>query len=121
MSIASTVAYDFDHAGIVGAPYAKPAEELLMTSTRERRYRGYCMTDMTRFNDVFAHFNQLKKEIYDAFANPLLEPGYVKSSIKFLDEFYETINNPKAAKAAFGYPCDKKKTGNVVIMGLDKN
>jgi hypothetical protein len=121
MGMASTVPYDFDHAGIVEAPYAKPADELLMTSTRERRYRGYCIPDMTRFNDVFAHFNHLKKEIYDIFANPLLEPGYVKSTTKFLDEFYETINNAKAAKAAFGYPCDKNGTGNVVIMGLDKN
>ncbi|MBK7650459.1 MAG: hypothetical protein IPJ20_06470 [Flammeovirgaceae bacterium] len=36
------VPYDFDHAGIVSAPYAKPAEQLLLTSTRERRYRGFC-------------------------------------------------------------------------------
>ncbi len=120
-AIASTVAYDFDHAGIVGAPYAKPADELLMSSTRERRYRGYCVTDMNKFNDAFALFNQLKKAIYDVYANPLLEPGYAKSTAKFLDEFYETINNPKGVKAAFGYPCDPNGTGNVVIMGLDKN
>ena len=119
--IASTVAYDFDHAGIVGAPYAKPADELLMESTRFRRYRGYCVTDMTKFSDVFALFNKLKKEIYDVYANPLLEPGYVKSTTQFLDEFYETINNPKKAKVEFGYPCDRNGTGNVVIMGLDKN
>jgi len=121
LGMASTVAYDFDHAGIVGAPYARPAEELLMSSTKERRYRGYCISDMTKFNGVFAFFNQLKKEIYDVYANPLLDPGYVKSTTKFLDEFYETINNPKKAKAAFGYPCDPNGTGNVVIMGLDKN
>ncbi|MFM9076325.1 MAG: hypothetical protein ACKORJ_12300, partial [Bacteroidota bacterium] len=35
-----TVPYDFDHSGIVGAPYAKPAEALQMSSVRERRYRG---------------------------------------------------------------------------------
>ena len=121
MGTASTVAYDFDHAGIVGAPYAKPADELLMESTRFRRYRGYCIPDMTKFNDVFALFNKLKKEIYEVYANPLLEPGYVKSTTRFLDEFFETINNPKKAKAEFGYPCDPTGTGNVVIMGLDKN
>ena len=37
-----TVPYDFDHAGIVSAPYALPAEELEMSSVLERRYRGYC-------------------------------------------------------------------------------
>src|SRR6185295_16837220 len=121
LALPSTVAYDFDHAGIVGAPYAKPADELLMTSIRERRYRGYCITDMNQFSNVFALFNRLKKEIYEIYAHPLLEPGYAKSTTRFLDEFYETINNPKAAKAAFGYPCDKNGTGNVVIMGLDKD
>ncbi|MEY4931652.1 MAG: hypothetical protein RI909_2376, partial [Bacteroidota bacterium] len=45
-----TVPYDFDHSGIVNAPYAKPAEALLLSSTRERRYRGYCLTNMEEFN-----------------------------------------------------------------------
>ena len=35
----STVPYDFDHAGIVRAPYANPAPELNMQSTHQRRYR----------------------------------------------------------------------------------
>ena len=33
-----TVPYDFDHAGIVSTPYAQPAEELQMSSVRQRRY-----------------------------------------------------------------------------------
>ena len=36
------IPYDFDHAGIVDAPYARPAEELEISSIRERLYRGYC-------------------------------------------------------------------------------
>ena len=31
------------------------------------------------------------------------------------------INDPKAAKEAFGYPCDPNGTGNVVIKGLSKD
>jgi hypothetical protein len=61
----------------------------------------------------------LKKEIYSVYTNcPLLDPKYVKATIKYLDEFYATINNPTALQKDFQYPCDKNGTGNVVIKGL---
>lgn len=120
-SLPSTVPYDFDHAGIVRAPYAKPAEELQMRSTLERRYRGYCMPEMENFDDVFKLFNQHKDDIYAVYeGNPLLSNSYIKQTLKFLDQFFETINDPKKAKRDFTYPCDKSGTGNVVIQGLRK-
>ena len=113
------VPYDFDHAGIVNTPYARPAEELEMSSVRERRYRGYCVKDIKVFGDVIARYNELKKDIYSLYSDcPLLEAKYIKSTIKYLDEFYATINNPKSWQKEFGYPCDKNGTGNVVIKGL---
>lgn len=122
VSTPSTVPYDFDHAGIVGAPYAKPAEALQMNSIRERRYRGYCMTDLTRFDETLTLFKQLEKEIYGVYTNcSLVEDAYKKATTRFLDEFYKTINDPRSAKAAFSYPCNKDGTGNVVIKGLDRN
>jgi hypothetical protein len=114
-----TVPYDFDHAGIVDAPYAQPAEQLLMTSVRERRYRGYCVEDLTVFNDVIALFNQLKNDIYNLYTNcRLLDAKSIKYSVQYLDDFYEIINNPKAWQKDFAYPCDPNGTGNVVIKGL---
>ena len=59
LSVPSTVPYDFDHAGLVDAPYAKPAEELEMTSVTERRYRGYCLVDMKTYEPVTALFNSV--------------------------------------------------------------
>ena len=119
--IPSTVPYDFDHAGIVDAPYAFPEPALLLSSTRERRYRGYCLTDLSSIDKTFSLFNDLKNQIYNIYTtSPLLEPSYKKSTIKFLDEFYKTINDPKAIKDAFGYPCRKDGTSNVVIKGLKK-
>jgi hypothetical protein len=119
LAVPFTVAYDFDHSGMVNPPYAKPAAELLMSSVRERRYRGYCITDMKTFEPVFALFNKLKPEIYSLYQNcTLLDEKYIKSTLKYFDEFYETINNPKKVQTEFGYPCDKNGTGNVVIKGL---
>ncbi|MEY4931197.1 MAG: hypothetical protein RI909_1921, partial [Bacteroidota bacterium] len=51
----------------------------------------------------------------------LLDEGYLKSTIKFLDDFYKIINDPRRLKNAFEYPCWPQGTGNVVIQGLKKN
>lgn len=116
------IPYDFDHAGIVKAPYANPAPELKLRSTLERRYRGYCMPEMGEFTAVFETFNQLKGDFYALYdGNPLLSTSYQRQTLKFLDDFYETINNPKKARKAFSYPCNKSGTGNVVIKGLKKH
>ncbi len=117
-----TVPYDFDHAGIVRATYANPAPELKLSSTLERRYRGYCISDMDQFTPIFDIFNQLKSDFYALYdGNPLLGKGYQKQTLKFIDQFYETINNPKKAEDAFTYPCDPSGTGNVVIKGLKED
>jgi hypothetical protein len=113
------VPYDFDHAGLVNAPYAQPAEELLMSAVTERRYRGYCVTDMKVFDPVFAKFRELKEEFYKVYTScTYLDAKTIKTATKYLDDFYATINNPKAVQKEFGYPCDKEGTGNVVIKGL---
>jgi hypothetical protein len=116
------VPYDFDHSGIVDAPYAQPAEELLMKSVQERRYRGYCVTDLKVFEKTIALYNRLKNDIYSLFTKcSLLDAKYIKSITRYLDEFYATINDPKSWQKDFAYPCDKNGTGNVVIKGLKED
>jgi hypothetical protein len=43
---------------------------------------------------------------------------YIKLATQYLDQFYNTINNPNVVQKEFNYPCDKHGTGNVVIKGL---
>ena len=116
------VPYDFDHSGIVNAPYAQPAEELLMSSIRQRRYRGYCITDLSVFEDVLKKFNDLKTNMYKIYTNcKLIDTKYLKSTTQYLDDFFETISNTKAWQKDFAYPCDKNGTGNVIIKGLKED
>lgn len=116
------VPYDFDHAGIVNTPYAMPQEDLLLTSIKERRYRGYCVRDLKVFDSTIALFNALKDEIYSTYTNcSLLSKAYIKSTLKYLDDFYYTINNSGAMKRAFTYPCDPNGTGNIIIKGMRKD
>ena len=122
LGVPTTVPYDFDHSGLVNAPYARPAEELLMSSVTERRYRGYCITDMNTYAPVIALFNKLKNDFYAVYTEcTLLSEKQIKSATRYLDDFYSTINKPKALKDAFGYPCDKNGTGNIIIKGLKKD
>jgi hypothetical protein len=115
------VPYDFDHAGIVEAPYAKPAPELKMLSVTERRYRGYCIEDMQVFDETIAQFNAKKDGVYKLYSeSKVLDEKSIKSSLKYIDDFYEIINNPKKIKFDFQYPCLEGGTGNVVIKGLKK-
>jgi hypothetical protein len=116
------IAYDFDHSGMVEAPYAQPAEALEMSSVKERRYRGYCIPDLTVYDPVIKQFNDAKTEIYSLYQNcKYIDDKYRSSIIKYLDKFYETINDPAAFKKDFLYPCDKNGTGNVIIKGLQKD
>ena len=120
-SLPISIPYDFDHAGIVRAPYAKPAPALKMKSTQERRYRGFCVSNMNELATIFEEFNGLRESINKLYnKNILLDQKYIKKTISFLNEFYETINDPKKAKRAFLYPCDRLGTGNVIIKGLKK-
>jgi hypothetical protein len=119
LSIPSAVPYDFDHAGIVDAPYALPAEQLALHSVQERRYRGYCMPDIQAFEKIVAVFNLLKADFYTVYTScTLLDGKYLAATIKYLDAFYEVLNHPKKLTAEFTYPC-KKNVQPIVIGGLE--
>lgn len=114
------VPYDFDHAGIVRAPYANPAAELKLVAITDRRYRGYCLEDMKEFDAVFSDFLEKKEVIYALYEkSEWLDEKSIKSTLKFIDGFYETITNPKRAKLDFLYPCLPDGTGNIIIRGLN--
>jgi hypothetical protein len=114
------VPYDFDHAGIVRAPYANPAPELKLASVTDRRYRGYCVEEMEIFKNTFSEFIEKKEQFYSLYSkSELLDEKYIKSTSKFLDAFFETITNPKRAAMDFQYPCLSDGTGNIVIKGLN--
>lgn len=112
------VPYDFDHAGIVETPYALPAEQLEIQSVRQRLYRGY-MYPQPVFERVFKKFRKHKAAIYALYQNqPALPPAYVKRTLKYLDEFYETIDSPRLVKRLFVNQGLQNVAGGVVIKGL---
>jgi hypothetical protein len=120
--VAYTVPYDFDHAGIVSPPYAKPAEQLQLSSVRERRYRGYCLTDLNLLRPFFTAYQQARDKINSLYETAsYLDASNKKAVLKFIDDFYRVIEDEAKWKKEFAYPCDKNGTGNVIISGLQKS
>lgn len=86
------VPYDFDQSGIINTSYSVPAESLRIRSVRQRVYRGKC-SHVSGTDDAIGLFNQNRQALEAA----LLPQGIKKrkSAVKYVDEFYEIINDPK--------------------------
>lgn len=101
------VPYDFDWSGVIDAPYARPDSRFPIRSVRERLYRGFCRT-LDELAPVFQVFSEKKDAIYDLYRNQEgLDPKVRDKALKYYDEFYKTINDPKEAKRAFLDDCRK--------------
>jgi hypothetical protein len=114
---AFAIPYDFDHAGIVDAPYAGPAPELEISSIRVRLYRGFCENDKDNFAETFELYNRLKNDIYNLYTNcSLLSSRYIKYVTNYFNEFYKTINSDKLVEREFQQPC--RTNVRVELKGL---
>jgi len=109
-SVRRTVPYDFDYAGLVNAHYARPFPKLPIVSVQERLWRGPCKTE-AEINAALTPFREKKAELLALPASlaPLgLDEGSRKYTEKYLDEFFEIVENPNKLKKNFVSDC---KTG----------
>ena len=108
--IVKPIAYDFDFAGAVNARYAAPDKSLPINNVRQRLFRGYC-TDADAYTKVFALFKEKKPEIYALYSDEigkLIDRGTVKETLRYFDDFYDTINDPRAARRSIIEACIKR-------------
>lgn len=113
------VPYDFDHSGLVNTSYANPAEELNLSSVKERLFRGIYFSPEI-LNKVFENFKNQKENIYKLYiGNTKLEPSYIKYATGYLDDFYEIIANERKVKNQIVEQGIKNTHGGVVIKGLN--
>jgi hypothetical protein len=103
------IPYDFDFSGLVHAPYALPDRNLMLTSVRDRMYRGPCRPQ-PQVDPYVANFVAKKDQLR---ALPEAIPGLDKNSkedIKsYLDEFYSAIKSTKDVRRLF-VECKDKST-----------
>ncbi len=93
-----SVPYDFDATGLVDAHYAYPPEALKLRNIRQRLYRGFCRAN-DQLPQTVALFNAKKPEILGLFKNETrLDEHNRKKAIRYVEDFYDIINDPKAFK-----------------------
>jgi len=93
------LAYDFDMAGFVNAPYAVPNETLGIANVRERLYRGFCRpVDVMQAirKEYIDKENEIKGVIkrYES----SFEPKEFASMMKYMDEFFTTFKSDSRFK-----------------------
>lgn len=93
--IVKSIPYDFDHAGLIDAPYAKPNPQFKTRSVRTRVYRGRCSNNGI-LPDTLQYILSKKTEIY-ALVDDLtgLDDKNRRDVTKYLDDFFEDITEPK--------------------------
>ena len=95
------VPYDLDFSGFVNTNYSIPDERLGIETVRQRLYRGFPRT-MEELNSVLDIYKQQKGNIYALINNFNLFTSATKKELTdYLDEFYDTINNPSEVKRTF--------------------
>ncbi len=104
------VPYDFDFAGIVDARYATPDPTLPIRSVRRRLFRGFCPSHVQRqpeqYEAVFQSFRDRKEEIYSLWTGQEgLEEDTVKDTRKYLEEFFETLEDPGKIRSRIFEAC----------------
>ena len=102
------VARDFDWSGAVNARYAVPNPILKIRTVTQRVMRGYC-SDPAEYEKAFALFKEKKDAIYalyrDELMGPLMKPNVVASTLKYFDDFYAVLSDPRRAKRAIIDEC----------------
>ncbi len=99
------VAYDFDFSGMVDAPYAKPDPSLRIRRVTQRLFRGLCRPRES-LDAVLPIFQEKRAAIYALYQEQVdLEEKQREKSIKYLDKFYEILDNPKKVTDEFVKDC----------------
>ncbi len=92
------IPYDFDYSGAIATYYSTPHWSLPIEDVKQRLFRGFCRQP-GQYQKVFDLFNEKKDEIYAVYMNSeYITERNQKSTLKYLDSFYEVINDEKKAK-----------------------
>jgi len=101
------IPYDFDYSGLVNTEYAIPNDNLPISEVTERLYRGFCRTP-EEMQNAFKVFRENKGEILALYENSnFLSKNYKAESLKYLNDFFNIIENPRNALKDISNTCRK--------------
>jgi hypothetical protein len=99
------VPYDFDWAGFVNPPYASPDPSLELRNVRERIYRGFCRPGV-EWGAMYDQLRAIRADFETEIQNqPGLDEDRIEDALKYIAEFYETIDNEGRARRRIERAC----------------
>jgi len=96
--------YDFDQAGLINTRYSIPAEGLGIRTVRQRLFRGRCR-NISQLENTISLFNEHRAEIERELLPEALQGGSRKGAVKYIDDFYKIINDPKQREKKIADKC----------------
>ena len=100
-----TIPFDFDLAGTVNAPYAKPDPSLRIERVTTRRYRGYCIERehlADALSDVTAQRAAIAAELRQI---PIAEPDQIEDILRYLEPFFRRAEKDEKLLSSFEKRC----------------
>lgn len=95
------IPYDFDYCGVVDASYAIPNEIIGTEKVTERVYRGFPRS-IEEIQTILQVFKNKKESILGLINNfELLSERTRKNMTRYLEDFYDTIENSNNVKTIF--------------------
>jgi hypothetical protein len=93
----TAIPYDFDHAGLVNATYARPAQWSSAESVKERDYTGRCRDYDDNYYLLIKEFMAIEEDVYETIMNyEYLEAKKRKAIYKYVAAFYKELKKPEA-------------------------
>lgn len=90
-----SVPYDFDMAGIVSAPYARPNARFKLRSVRQRLYRGRCANN-EHLETTLQTFRDHRAAIYSLVTDlDALSSSEKTRTTRYIDDFYKIVDEPR--------------------------
>ena len=103
------IPHDFDYAGIVGLDYAIPHDRIPIDGVNQPYFRGLEVIS-EEIEMIAEFFNSKKKKIHEAInLDENLTNNSKNEMLKYIDKFYETINDREVWDEKFINPKPLKK------------
>lgn len=99
------VPVDFDVAGVIAPPYARPNEALGVRQVGDRVFRGACRP-RDELEAALGRFVERKDDIYALYRSfPLLEDERRERTLAYFDEFFDIIGDNQRVEREFTARC----------------
>ena len=103
--------YDFDQAGLINVPYARPHEQLPIRHVTQRLFRGRCEY-LGYLDAAIDLFNREREAIEEALLSGGVSEKRQHKQARYVAKFYEIINDPELRQRYVDGRCRGSRGGN---------